>query len=107
MLLSQCAPALAPPAGGAAPLAPDQLTPYEVLARAQSVKYYADRALWEVRDNDFSPARFRRLLAAARHRRAARAAYAAAAAAYHATPRAAAERAVRAAYAAKYSTPIQ
>ena len=90
--------------------APTQLTPYEVLARAQSVKYYADRALWEVRDNEFGPGRFRKLLAAARHRQAARVAYAAAAAAaaaYHATPRAAAERAVRAAYAAKYGTSIQ
>ena len=103
MLLSPCAPA-APAVGAATP--PAQLTPYEVLARAQSVKYYADRALWEVRDNDFDPARFRRLLAAARYRQAARAAYAAAAA-YHATPRAAAERAVRAIYAAKYGTPIQ
>jgi len=106
MLLSPCAPAIAAPAVGAAPLAPAPLTPYEVLARAQSVKYYADRTLWEVRDNDFGPNRFRRLLAAARHRQAARAAYAAAAA-YHATPRATAERAVRAAYATKYGTPIQ
>ena len=87
--------------------APAQLTPYEVLARAQSVKHYADRALWEVRDNEFGPGRFRKLLAAARHRQAARAAYAAAAAAYHTTPRAAAERAVRAAYAANYGIPIQ
>ncbi|MDO7848697.1 hypothetical protein Q5H92_20190 [Hymenobacter sp. M29] len=106
MLLSPCAPA-APAVGAATTLAPAQLTPYEVLARAQSVKYYADRALWEIRDNDFGPGRFRKLLAAARHRQVARAAYAAAAAAYHATPRAAAERAVRAAYAAKYGTPIQ
>ena len=106
MLLSPCAPA-APVMGAATMQSPAQLTPYEVLARAQSVKYYADRALWEVRDNDFGPGRFRKLLAAARHRQAARVAYAAAAAAYHATPRAAAERAVRAAYAAKYGTPIQ
>ena len=93
--------------GAATMQAPTQLTPYEVLARAQSVKYYADRALWEVRDNDFGPGRFRKLLAAARPRQAAHAAYAAAAAAYHATPRAAAERVVRAAYATKYGTPIQ
>ncbi|MFC6223793.1 hypothetical protein ACFP2F_11125 [Hymenobacter artigasi] len=106
MLLSACAPA-APVVGAATLPAPAPLTPYEVLARVQSVKYYADRALWEIRDNDFGPLRFRKLLAAARHRQAARAAYAAAAAAYHATPRAAAERAVRAAYAAKYGTPIQ
>ncbi len=106
MLLSPCVPA-APAVGAATMQAPVQLTPYEVLARAQSVKYYADRALWEVRDNEFGPGRFRKLLAAARHRQAARAAYAAAAAAYHASPRAAAERAVRAKYAAKYGTPIQ
>ena len=106
MLPSPCAPA-APAMRAATMQAPVQLTPYEVLAFAQSVKYYADRALWEVRDNEFGPGRFRKLLAAARHRQAARAAYATAAAAYHATPRAAAERAVRAAYAAKYGTPIQ
>ncbi|WP_310391362.1 hypothetical protein [Hymenobacter sp.] len=103
-MLSQCAPAIAAPALGAALLAP--LTPYEVLARAQSAKFDADRALWEVRDNDFGPGRFRRLLAAARRRQAARAAYGVAAAAYHATPRAAAERAARTAYAARYGTPI-
>jgi hypothetical protein len=106
MLLNVAATA-APAVGAATTPAPAQLTPYEVLARAQSVKYYADRALWEIRDNDFGPGRFRKLLAAARHRQVARAAYAAAAAAYHATPRAAAERAARAAYAAKYGTPIQ
>ncbi len=104
-MLSQCAPAIAAPALGAAPVAP--LTPYEVLASAQSAKYDADRALWEVRDNYYGPGRFRKLLAAARHRQAARAAYAAAAAAYHTTPRAAAERAAYAAYAAKYGIPIQ
>ena len=64
MLLSPCAPA-APAMGAATMQAPAQLTPYEVLARAQSVKYYADRALWEVRDNEFGPGRFRKLLAAA------------------------------------------
>lgn len=102
---SQCAPTVAAPTSGAALLAP--LTPYGLLARAQSAKYDADRALWEVRDNDFGPGRFRRLLAAARRRQAARAAYAAAAAAYYSTPRAAVERAARAAYAARYGTPIQ
>ncbi|WP_157781171.1 hypothetical protein [Hymenobacter sedentarius] len=106
-MLSLCAPAVAAPVVGAALRAPAPLTPYEVLARAQSAKYHADRAVWEVRDNDHGPGRFRRLLAAARRRQAARAAYAAAAAAYHATPRAAAERAARAKYAAKYGTPIQ
>lgn len=87
--------------GAAARSAPAPLTPYQVLARAQSAKYDADQAVWEVRDNDFGPGRFRRLLAAARRRQAARAAFAAAAAAYHASPRAAAERAARAVYAAK------
>jgi len=102
---NQCAPAIAAPALGAALWAP--LTPCRVLARAQSAKYDADRDWWEVRDNDFGPGRFRRLLAAARRRQAARAAYGAAVAAYYATPRAAIERAIRAAYAARYGTPIQ
>lgn len=106
MLLSPCISA-APAVGAATVQAPAPLTPYEVLARAQSVNYYADRALWEARDNDFGPSRFRKLLAAARHRQAARAAYAAAAAAYHATPRAAAERAACTKYAAEYGTPLQ
>ena len=106
-MLSQCAPAITAPAVGAAPVAPAPLSPYEVLARARSAKYDADAAVWEVRDNSYGPGRFRQLLDAARRRKAARATYAAAAAAYHATPRATAERAARVAYAAKYGTPIQ
>ena len=71
------------------------------LARTQAACHDARQARWTLRD-DYAdarrPGRFSRLRAAVVRLRTARAAFAAAAAAYHATPRAAAERALQARY---------
>ncbi|MDJ0367332.1 hypothetical protein QMK33_19460 [Hymenobacter sp. H14-R3] len=93
----------AAPAAGPPPDSKSQAAYFE-LCRAQSAKYEADRAFWEVRDHYHGPGRKRRKQAARLAQAAARARYAAAAQAYHASPRGRAEAAVRADYNARYGT---
>lgn len=88
----------------AAPPCPESQAAYFELCRAQSAKYDADRAFWEVRDNYYGPDRKQRKRAARQAQEAARLRYAAAAQAYHASPRGRAEAAARAAYNARYGT---
>ncbi|MGI4886172.1 MAG: hypothetical protein ACRYFR_14545 [Janthinobacterium lividum] len=92
------APAAVPP-----PIPKSQAAYFE-LCRAQSAKYDADQAFWEVRDHYHGPGRKQRKAAARLAQEAARARYATAAQAYHASPRGRAEAAARAAYHARQGT---
>jgi hypothetical protein len=83
---------------------PESQAAYYELCRAQSVKYDADRAWWEVRDNYHGPGCKQRKLAAQQAQEAARTRYAAAAKAYHASPRGRAEATARANYNARHGT---
>jgi len=95
----------AAPAAQPQPDPESQATYYE-LCRAQSAKYDADRAWWEVRDNYHGPGRKQRKQAARLAQATARARYATAAQAYHASPRGRAEAAARADYNARYGTSL-
>lgn len=102
-------PAASPNSGPAAPVAvplpdPEDQAAYFELCRAQSAKYDADRAFWEVRDHYHGPGRKQRKAAARLAQEAARARYAAAAQAYQASPRGRAEAAARASHHARQGT---
>ena len=97
-------PAASRPAAPAAvsPPDPEGQAAYFELCRAQSAKYDADRAFWEVRDHYHGPGRKPRKAAARLVQEAASRRYAAAAQAYQASPRGRAEAAARATYHARY-----
>ncbi|MFD1469888.1 hypothetical protein ACFQ48_16790 [Hymenobacter caeli] len=79
---------------------------YFELCRAQSAKYDADQAFWEVRDHYHGPGRKQRKSAARLVQEAARARFVAAAQAYHASPRGRAEAAARATHNARHGTSL-
>ena len=83
---------------------PESRAAYFELCRAQSAKFDADRAFWEVRDHDHGPGRKQRKEAARQAQEAARSRYADAAKAYHASPRGRAEATARATYNARFGT---